>query len=356
MSRAAPPAVVAFGGNALVRRDDHATQRLQMERADGLAEVLVGLLDEPRALVLVHGNGPQVGDELVRVEEAVTKVPPLSLDLCVAATAGTIGVLLERALRNAASRAGREIEVSTLVSLVRVDEDDENFDDPTKPIGARFTSYRAAQLQRTLGWRMVQESPGSWRRVVASPRPVEIVNLATLMDTLRPGRVLIAAGGGGVPVCRGADGALTGVEAVIDKDHVAAILARELDADPFVILTDVDHVSVDFGTPAEEVARASHDRGGPRPWCRRPVSARLHGAEDRGSRELRGRRRPAGPDHLGGKAACGSGGRSGHTYSLLSPCSREPRHGQRGDAAKSEHEREAESPDHHRRPRPRGGP
>jgi carbamate kinase len=245
------PTVIAFGGNALIRRDDHATQRLQMERSQQLAEELLPLLRDRRPLVLVHGNGPQVGDELIRVEEAVTKVPPLSLDLCVAATAGTIGVLLERALRSAAAAAGIQIEVLTVLSLVLVDGDDPGLQVYTKPVGPHFTRYRAESLRESLGWRMVETGAQAWRRVVASPRPLALLDLEVLASTLRPGRVVIAAGGGGVPVVRDADGRLRGVEAVVDKDYVAALLARELDARQLLILTDVEQVSLDFNTPTQ---------------------------------------------------------------------------------------------------------
>jgi carbamate kinase len=249
VSRAA--AVIAFGGNALIRRDDLATQRQQMTRADDLARALVPLLRERRPLLLVHGNGPQVGDELIRVEEAVTKVPPLSLDLCVAATAGTIGVILDRALRNAAAGAGFPLEVAVMVTLVRVEANDPGLLVPTKPVGPHFTRYRADALRETLGWRMVETGPGIWRKVVPSPEPAEILNLDVLRSLLRPGLVIIAAGGGGVPVVRRADGTLAGVEAVVDKDHVAADLGRDVGADTLLILTDVPHVSLDFGSPTE---------------------------------------------------------------------------------------------------------
>lgn len=245
------PVVVAFGGNALLRRDDHATQRQQMTRAGEFASALLPVLREGAPVVLVHGNGPQVGDELIRVEEAVTKVPPLSLDLCVAATVGTIGVLLERELRNVAAAARLPLEVATVVTLVLVQADDPGLSVPTKPVGPRFTRYRAAHLMETLGWRMVEEAPGSWRKVVPSPEPIAILNLDFLRASLRPGIVLIVAGGGGVPVARGRDDRLKGVEAVVDKDTVAGLIGVGLEARQLLVLTDVPHVSLDFGTPTE---------------------------------------------------------------------------------------------------------
>ncbi len=246
------PTVIAFGGNALIRRDDHATQRLQMERSQHLAQELVPLLESRRPLVLVHGNGPQVGDELIRVEEAVTKVPPLSLDLCVAATAGTIGVLLERELRSAAAAAGLDVQVLTLLTLVEVAADDPGLQVPTKPVGPHFTRYRAEALRDSLGWRLVETGAHAWRRVVASPRPRAILDLDVLASILAPGRVIIAAGGGGIPVVREAGGRLRGVEAVVDKDYTAGMLAEGLGARDLLILTDVERVCLDFGTPTEK--------------------------------------------------------------------------------------------------------
>jgi carbamate kinase len=249
--RALRPTVIAFGGNALVRREDHATQRLQIERADRLAEEILPMIREGRPLALVHGNGPQVGDELIRVEEAVTKVPPLSLDMCVAATVGTIGALLERSLRNAAGGAGLPIDVVTLVTLVRVQGDDPGLRVPTKPVGPHFNRYRAEYLRETLGWRMVEAAPGAWRKVVASPRPAEILNISLAEEALRPGRVIILGGGGGVPVVANERGRLAGVEAVVDKDYVAEMVARLVNADRLLVLTDVERVCLDFGAPTE---------------------------------------------------------------------------------------------------------
>lgn len=261
------PVVVAFGGNALVRRDDHATQRQQMTRAGEFAQALLPVLADGAPMVLIHGNGPQVGDELIRVEEAVTKVPPLSLDLCVAATAGTIGVLLERELRNAAAGARLPLEVATIVTLVLVRAGDPGLSVPTKPVGARFTRYRAEHLVESLGWRMVEEAPGSWRKVVPSPEPGAILNLDFIRTSLAPGRVLIVAGGGGVPVVRGEDGRLQGVEAVVDKDTVAGLLGAGLEAGQLLVLTDVPHVALDFGTPTERrLARVTIEEA--RRWLR----------------------------------------------------------------------------------------
>jgi carbamate kinase len=239
--------LVAFGGNALVPRGREATQGEQLARAGEVAEALLPLLGE-RGLLLVHGNGPQVGDILIRVEEAVTKVPPQSLDVGVAQSQGSIGYFLELALRNALWRTGIEREVSTVLTEVLVSPDDPALEGPTKPVGPFYTAWRAEYLMRTKSWPMVEQDQRGWRRVVPSPRPRDVFGLKALSRLLEAGGIVIAGGGGGVPVLRRPDGTLTGVEAVIDKDYTAALLARELDADLFVVLTDVDRVELDFGT------------------------------------------------------------------------------------------------------------
>jgi carbamate kinase len=239
--------LVAFGGNALVPRGREATQGEQLARSVEMAEALLPLLGE-RGLLLVHGNGPQVGDILIRVEEAVTKVPPQSLDVGVAQSQGGIGYFLELALRNALWRTGMEREVNTVLTEVVVSADDPALEGPTKPVGPFYTAWRAEYLMRTKGWPMIEQDPRGWRRVVASPRPRDLLGLEGIRRLLEGGGIVIAGGGGGVPVLRRPDGSLAGVEAVIDKDHTAALLAREFDPELFVILTDVDRVERDFGT------------------------------------------------------------------------------------------------------------
>jgi len=268
-----PLAVVAFGGNALLRAEDMGTVDEQKERADEAAVWLVDFARRGHDLVVVHGNGPQVGQVLIQMEEAATKVPPGSLDVAVAQTEGSIGFLLETALRNrflevAAEEGGGgggagghgrdepEPAVFTVLTLVVVDGDDPGFRKPTKPIGPYFSRWRAEALQRDHGWQMVEGDAGrGWRKVVASPRPLEVLGVAGLRDLLGRGNVVIAGGGGGIPVVRGAGGRLTGVEAVIDKDFTSSLLARDLAADLFINLTDVPEIRRDFGTEDEEPIR-----------------------------------------------------------------------------------------------------
>jgi carbamate kinase len=245
-------AVVAFGGNALLTRDDHGTVDEQKRRAEEASEWLVDLVTaRDLDLLIVHGNGPQVGQVLIQMEEAATKVPPGTLDVAVAQTEGGMGFLLETALRNRLAAAGSERQVSTLLTLVVVDRDDPGFEKPSKPIGPFFSRWRAEALERHEGWEMVEDSGRGWRKVVASPRPLEVLGVPAMRRLLAAGDVVIAGGGGGIPVVRRDDGRLDGVEAVIDKDLTASLLARALDADLFVNLTGVPQVMADFGKPTE---------------------------------------------------------------------------------------------------------
>ncbi len=254
-------AVVAFGGNALLRPEDRGTQEEQIARAKQAARWLAEIVRAGYKLIVVHGNGPQVGNILVQAEEASTKIPPQSLDICVAQTEGSMGFLLQTAIRNRLDAIGiGNCEVSTILTEVEVDPNDPAFRRPTKPIGPFFTRYRAEALERDLGWTMREDAGRGWRHVVPSPRPLRILNIATIRYMLNGAGVVIAAGGGGIPVVRGRDGQWRGVEAVIDKDYASALLAAELKADLYVILTGVPKVAIDFGKPTERaVDRMSLD-------------------------------------------------------------------------------------------------
>lgn len=240
-------AVVAFGGNALLTPEDHGTVAEQLARAEQAASWLVELARRGHDLVIVHGNGPQVGQVMIQMEEAATKIPPGTLDVAVAQTLGSMGYLLELALRNRLRDVQGEREVTTVLSMVVVDRDDPGFTSPTKPIGPFFSPYRAEALQRELGWTMIEDAGRGFRKVVASPRPQEILGVAAISDLVAQGHIVIAGGGGGIPVVRDRDGALSGVEAVIDKDHTSSLLARELAADLFLLLTGVPQVYERFG-------------------------------------------------------------------------------------------------------------
>jgi carbamate kinase len=246
-------AVVAFGGNALLRPEDRGTQEEQIARAKQAARWLAEIVRFGYKLIVVHGNGPQVGNILVQAEEASTKIPPQSLDICVAQTEGSIGFMLQQAIRNRLESIGVGGEVATILTEVEVDANDIAFKRPTKPIGPFFTRYRAEALERDLGWTMKEDSGRGWRHVVPSPRPLRILNINTIAHMLDTAAVVIAAGGGGIPVVRGRDGAWRGIEAVIDKDYASAKLASDLNADRFIILTGVSKVAIDFGKPTQRL-------------------------------------------------------------------------------------------------------
>lgn len=242
-----PLVVLAMGGNAMMRPEDDGSLALQYKRAVEVAKVLHSLCKRGYRVMLVHGNGPQVGHELIRSEEASTKVPLAPLDACVASTQGTMGYQLELALYN----QSHALHVATVLTLVEVGAGDPGFSKPTKPIGPFFTEHRARELRRTNRWQMVEDSGRGWRKVVASPRPISVVNLGAVDATVSRMDIVIAGGGGGVPVVRDGQGRLSGVEAVIDKDLTAALLGQLLGAQMMVVLTAVDHVSLDFGKPTQ---------------------------------------------------------------------------------------------------------
>ena len=243
--RLAGPTVLAFGGNALLI--DPRNPATQEKTAVAFARAVRLLLNQDEGMVLVHGNGPQVGMILLRIEATRDRIPPETLDIMVAETQGSIGYLLCRSLRNEIP----EREIAAVLTQVLVDPDDPGFASPSKPVGPYYTREAAEGLVKYQGWMMMERAGKGWRRVVASPRPQEIVELHTIMDAVGHGHLIIAGGGGGIPVIRDEKGGLVGVEAVIDKDLTGCKLAVTLGAGRFVILTDVPHVSTGFGSTSE---------------------------------------------------------------------------------------------------------
>ena len=242
-------AVVALGGNALMRPGERGTAAEQRANLREACTALRPLLDE-RELVITHGNGPQVGNELLRHERAADEAPPLPLYLAVAQTQAEIGALIESELEPVAGRP-----VACLLTHVLVAEDDPAFDEPTKPIGPFYEEARARELERDRGWKVVHDAGRGWRRVVPSPTPLEIVELDAIRALLGSGAIVVACGGGGIPATRRGEH-LAGIDAVIDKDRASSLLARSLDADRLVILTEVPAVSSGFGTDAQEELRS----------------------------------------------------------------------------------------------------
>jgi carbamate kinase len=240
--------VVALGGNALIRAGDRGTAAEQAARLRETADALAPLLRDGN-VVITHGNGPQVGNELLRQERSADEVPPLPLYLAVAQTQAEIGSMIETELGPAAGRP-----VACLLTHVVVEESDPAFERPTKPIGPFYSSEQARTLEAERGWQLVEEASRGWRRLVPSPMPLEIVEADQVRALIAVGAIPVACGGGGIPVVRRGD-RLEGVDAVIDKDRASAVLAGELGAGRLVILTDVPAVKRAFGTPDEEEIR-----------------------------------------------------------------------------------------------------
>ncbi|MCU1537610.1 MAG: carbamate kinase [Humibacillus sp.] len=242
--------LVALGGNAMTGPGGDATPEAQRAAIAIASEHLAALVAAGHEVVVTHGNGPQVGNLLVKNELAAHVVPPVPLDWCGAQTQGTIGFTLLDTLEAALGSVGMDAPppVAAVITRTLVDPDDAAFAHPTKPIG-RFLPREQAQALIDHGERWEDRGEQGWRRVVASPEPVEVLDIPALRTLLAAGYVVVTAGGGGIPVVRGADGVGRGVEAVIDKDLTAALLARSVDADVLVIATDVAHAVVGWGTP-----------------------------------------------------------------------------------------------------------
>jgi carbamate kinase len=243
--------VVALGGNALLKRGEPMTAEVQRANARTAARALA-VLARDHEIVVAHGSGPQVG--LLALQAAAYKdVPPFPLDIISAESIGMIGYLVEQELGNALPEGTR---LATLLTQIEVDRSDPAFGRPEKPIGPTYESHEAEKVAKQNGWPLVEESVGKWRRVVASPLPGRITQIETIRLLVENGVTVICAGGGGIPVVRNEDGDLEGVEAVIDKDRAAGLLAEELAADAFLMLTDVDAVYEAWGT--ERQRRIDH--------------------------------------------------------------------------------------------------
>lgn len=243
-------AVVALGGNALEDKSLPPTAESQLAVAGRTAKHLAALSAAGYELALVHGNGPQVGRILLASETAADVTPPMPFDVCGAMSQGYIGYQLQQQLRQALEERGSRTPVVTVLTQVEVDGEDPAFRRPTKPIGPFYTEAQARTLEQDRGWTLREDAGRGWRRVVPSPQPQRIVELDTIRR-LWDSTITVACGGGGIPVRRTAAGELEGVSAVIDKDLAAACLAEGTDADVLLILTEVPHVCLRYGTPEQ---------------------------------------------------------------------------------------------------------
>lgn len=244
--------IVAIGGNAIHPSGIRGTSEEQVAIASETAKELLPLLEGANQLIITHGNGPGVGKVLMRQALSRDKVAPMSLDICVANTQGVTAYLLVQAFENALREVGNQRHVVGLVTQVEVDPDDPSFSNPTKPVGYFYSEAEANQLAETLGWTMREDSGRGWRMVVGSPRPRHICDISLVDELASRGTVVIAGGGGGVPVVRDERGVRKGVEAVIDKDLTTAHMANVLGIEVMVILTAVSRVAIHFGSADQQ--------------------------------------------------------------------------------------------------------
>lgn len=239
--------VLAIGGNSLIKDKNHIALSWQYEAVKETGKYIADLIAEGLKVVITHGNGPQVGFIYRRGELARHELPLIPLDICGADTQGAIGYMIQKALLNHFRKMGIAKKVTTVVTQTLVNRDDPSFEHPTKPIGSFMSEEEALTHKRESGWEVEEDAGRGFRRVVPSPIPREIIELGVIRLLVEEGYVVIAAGGGGVPVIRNERGEIEGVEAVIDKDLASSLLARNLEADTFIISTAIDAVYLNFG-------------------------------------------------------------------------------------------------------------
>lgn len=242
-------AVVAVGGNALIRDKDHMSISDQFDRATVTAHHIADMIEAGWNVVVTHGNGPQMGFILRRSELSIHEVAPVPMDYAGADIQGAIGYMFLKAFRNEFRSRGLQREPVAVVTETLVDRNDPAFADPTKPIGSHMDEKRAKELAARQGWTVREDANRGWRRVVPSPKPQRIVDLQAIRNLVGMGHVVIGCGGGGIPVVEDDDGNIRGIEAVIDKDLASSLLAREIGADLFMVSTDVEKVAINFNKP-----------------------------------------------------------------------------------------------------------
>ncbi|SHH38131.1 carbamate kinase [Thermosipho atlanticus] len=238
-------AVVAIGGNAVNRPGEKATAENMFKNLSETAKFISKMLDE-YDIAITHGNGPQVGNLLVQQEIAKEKIPPFPIDVNDAQTQGSLGYMIAQTLHNELKEKGKNMQIASIITQIVVDKNDPAFQNPTKPVGPFYTEEEAKKLANEKGWIIKEDAGRGWRRVVPSPKPLEIIEKDVIKLLMKNDVIVIAAGGGGIPVIL-EDGKIKGVEAVIDKDRASALLAKEINADILVILTGVEKVYLNYG-------------------------------------------------------------------------------------------------------------
>jgi len=240
-------AVLAIGGNSLIKDKDHIALSSQYQAVKATSKYIAELIAEGLSMVITHGNGPQVGFIYRRGELARHELPLIPLDICGADTQGAIGYMIQKALLNEFRERGITKKVTTVVTQTIVDRDDPSFEHPSKPIGSFMQEEEALTNKKEFGWQIAEDAGRGFRRVVPSPIPKEIIELDVIGLLVKQGYIVVAVGGGGIPVIRNEHGDIEGVEAVIDKDLGSSLLARHLGADTFIISTSIDAVYLNFG-------------------------------------------------------------------------------------------------------------
>ena len=245
-------AIIALGGNALSQKGQAGSIYEQFANTRKSLIEIMEFVRQGYNLCLTHGNGPQVGDELLRMDLTYNEVPPLPLGVCVAGTQGTIGYMIQQTFQNALREENVDREVVTLITQVMVQADDPSIADPTKFVGKRYEETQAQAIAEKFGWTVKEQEPGRWRRVVPSPDPDFVMHGISIRILVEAGTIVLAAGGGGIPVYNDDNHKLEGLDAVIDKDLTAAKLGRVIHAQEYYIITDVDHVHLNYGSSDQE--------------------------------------------------------------------------------------------------------
>ncbi len=244
-------AVVAIGGNAVNRPGEAATAENMMRNIAVTAGYIADMIEKDYDVVITHGNGPQVGNILIQQDEAKEKIPPFPLDFNGAMTQGFMGYMIVQELQNILREKNISKEIAAVVTQIVVDKNDDDFNHPSKPIGPFYSEEEGKKIQQEKGWNFKEDAGRGWRRVVPSPKPLDVIEKNTIAKLVAEDYIVVAGGGGGIPV-KIENGKIIGVEAVIDKDRASALLAAELNADELIILTGVEKVCLNFGKPNQK--------------------------------------------------------------------------------------------------------